>query len=106
LLTRGPPPTLTSLGDILAHLIHEPWKKFDRLCRRERKGTVLKGDAARGREVFFQSKAACAQDPVAVDERLIVEAVAREPEIVTPTAVAVDARGRIWVIARLVTAGD
>jgi putative membrane-bound dehydrogenase-like protein len=39
-----------------------------------------------------------AEPPAAVDDRLVVELVASEPEIVTPTGVAVDERGRIWVI--------
>ncbi len=38
------------------------------------------------------------QPPVATDARLAVELVAVEPEIVTPTGVAVDAKGRIWAI--------
>ena len=33
--------------------------------------------------------------PVATDDRLIVELVAMEPDIVTPTGLAVDGRGRI-----------
>ena len=40
----------------------------------------------------------CIEIPVSVDERLTVELVAQEPEIVTPTGLAVDERGRIWVI--------
>jgi putative membrane-bound dehydrogenase-like protein len=36
--------------------------------------------------------------PVAVDERLTVDLVAAEPEIVTPTSLDVDARGRAWAI--------
>jgi putative membrane-bound dehydrogenase-like protein len=36
--------------------------------------------------------------PKASDDRLIMELVAREPEVVTPTGIAVDERGRIWVI--------
>lgn len=39
-----------------------------------------------------------AAPPVATDHRLVVELVAREPDIVTPTGLAVDERGRIWVI--------
>jgi putative membrane-bound dehydrogenase-like protein len=42
--------------------------------------------------------AASAAPPTATDPRLVVELVAREPDIVTPTGVAVDERGRIWVI--------
>jgi putative membrane-bound dehydrogenase-like protein len=44
---------------------------------------------------------AAAQDPprpAAVDDRLTIELVAREPEIANPTGVAVDAQGRIWAI--------
>jgi putative membrane-bound dehydrogenase-like protein len=41
---------------------------------------------------------ALAGPPVATDNRLVIELVAREPEIVTPTGLAVDERGRIWVI--------
>jgi putative membrane-bound dehydrogenase-like protein len=44
----------------------------------------------------------CVEDPIETphpaDDRLVVELIAREPEIVTPTGVAVDERGRIWVI--------
>ena len=36
--------------------------------------------------------------PVAVDERLVVELVAAEPELNTPTGLTVDAKGRVWVI--------
>ncbi len=36
--------------------------------------------------------------PVADDDRLVVELVAREPEILTPTGIAVDSRGRIWAV--------
>lgn len=36
--------------------------------------------------------------PRSVDERLILERMASEPEIVTPTGLAVDARGRVFVI--------
>jgi putative membrane-bound dehydrogenase-like protein len=39
-----------------------------------------------------------AAPPVATDPRLIVELVAAEPDLVTPTGVAVDEDGRIWVI--------
>src|SRR5207247_521806 len=45
--------------------------------------------------------AAAAQEPprpVTTDDRLVVELVAQEPDIVTPTGLAVDARGRIWVV--------
>jgi putative membrane-bound dehydrogenase-like protein len=36
--------------------------------------------------------------PRAVDPRLVLERVAAEPEIVTPTGLAVDARGRVFVV--------
>jgi putative membrane-bound dehydrogenase-like protein len=39
-----------------------------------------------------------AAPPVCVDERLIIELVAEQPDIVTPTGLAVDERGQIWVI--------
>ena len=39
-----------------------------------------------------------AAPPAAADKRLVVELVAREPDIVTPTGLAVDERGRVWVI--------
>ena len=38
------------------------------------------------------------ETPVASDARLVVELVASEPEIVTPTGIAVDVRGRVWAI--------
>src|SRR5437879_5092656 len=36
--------------------------------------------------------------PTVTDDRLVLELVAREPDIVTPTGLAVDAQGRLWVI--------
>jgi putative membrane-bound dehydrogenase-like protein len=36
--------------------------------------------------------------PTPADKRLVIEQIAAEPDIVTPTGVAVDARGRVWVI--------
>jgi putative membrane-bound dehydrogenase-like protein len=36
--------------------------------------------------------------PVSTDKRLVIELVAREPQIVTPTGLAVDEKGRVWVI--------
>jgi putative membrane-bound dehydrogenase-like protein len=39
-----------------------------------------------------------ADPPVAIDPRLVVELVASEPDIVTPTGIAVDAGGRVWLI--------
>src|SRR5262249_53770021 len=44
------------------------------------------------------SSTAFGEAPVSTDPRLVVELVAREPEILTPTGIAVDERGRIWVI--------
>jgi putative membrane-bound dehydrogenase-like protein len=41
---------------------------------------------------------ASAAPPAAADSRLVVELIAQEPDIVTPTGVAVDSLGRIWVI--------
>jgi putative membrane-bound dehydrogenase-like protein len=36
--------------------------------------------------------------PKMLDDRLVLELVAREPDIVTPTGIAVDEQGRVWVI--------
>src|SRR5438128_7271874 len=36
--------------------------------------------------------------PTPTDQRLVMELIAREPDIVTPTGIAVDSAGRIWVI--------
>jgi putative membrane-bound dehydrogenase-like protein len=41
---------------------------------------------------------ASAAPPASVDPRLVVQLVAAEPDIVTPTGLAVDGRGRIWAI--------
>lgn len=41
---------------------------------------------------------AAAESPVVLDDRLVLELVAREPDIVTPTGLAVDERGRVWVL--------
>lgn len=38
------------------------------------------------------------QNPVVTDDRLTLELIARQPDIVTPTGVAVDERGRVWVV--------
>jgi putative membrane-bound dehydrogenase-like protein len=48
--------------------------------------------------LLFCVRAVCAQMPTVVDDRLVIELVAKEPEIVTPTGIAVDERGRIWCI--------
>jgi putative membrane-bound dehydrogenase-like protein len=39
-----------------------------------------------------------AQLPTVLDDRLVIELVAKEPDIVTPTGIAVDERGRVWCI--------
>jgi putative membrane-bound dehydrogenase-like protein len=39
-----------------------------------------------------------AAPPSVVDDRLVIEQVAREPDIVTPTGLTVDEQGRLWVI--------
>ncbi len=36
--------------------------------------------------------------PTPTDDRLVVDLVAQEPEVLTPTAIDVDSRGRIWVL--------
>lgn len=41
---------------------------------------------------------ALAAPPAVTDDRLVLELVAREPEIVTPTGLAVDEQGRVWVL--------
>jgi putative membrane-bound dehydrogenase-like protein len=41
---------------------------------------------------------AAAEAPRPLDARLVLELVAHEPDIVTPTGLAVDERGRVWVI--------
>jgi putative membrane-bound dehydrogenase-like protein len=48
--------------------------------------------------LLLSAPAARAAPPVVLDPRLTLELVAREPEIVTPTGLAVDERGRVWVI--------
>jgi putative membrane-bound dehydrogenase-like protein len=47
---------------------------------------------------LFVINSATAQQPVVTDERLVIDLVASEPDIVTPTGIAVDERGRVWVI--------
>lgn len=42
--------------------------------------------------------AAPIETPQPTDDRLVVELVASEPDIVTPTGISVDERGRVWVI--------
>lgn len=41
---------------------------------------------------------AFAAPPAVTDERLVLEQVAREPDVVTPTGLSVDEQGCIWVI--------
>jgi putative membrane-bound dehydrogenase-like protein len=48
--------------------------------------------------LFLFPAVAQAAPPTITDDRLVLELVAREPEIVTPTGLAVDERGRVWVI--------
>src|SRR3989442_60132 len=45
--------------------------------------------------VLIPGSALAAAPPKAVDPRLVIEMVAREPDIVTPTGVTVDEQGRI-----------
>ena len=51
-----------------------------------------------GLSLLAQATAAAGEAPVATDARLVVELVAREPDILTPTGIAVDEGGRIWVV--------
>ena len=39
-----------------------------------------------------------AAPPTVADDRLVIEEVARQPDIVTPTGIAVDEQGRLWVV--------
>jgi putative membrane-bound dehydrogenase-like protein len=48
--------------------------------------------------LLAQAPLACADPPVPTDHRLVLELVAREPDIVTPTGLTVDEQGRVWVI--------
>jgi len=48
--------------------------------------------------VLLWSVPASAQPPSCTDPRLVIELVAKEPEIVTPTGIAVDEDCRIWII--------
>src|SRR5947209_12503397 len=41
---------------------------------------------------------AVAAPPVSTDDRLVVELVAKEPDVLTPTGIAVDEQGRVWVV--------
>ncbi len=48
--------------------------------------------------VLLSAAPALAGPPVVLDKRLVLELVAKEPAIVTPTGLTVDERGRLWVI--------
>src|SRR5207249_538914 len=48
--------------------------------------------------LVFSAASAQAAPPTVADPRLLIELIAGEPDLVTPTGVAVDERGRIWVI--------
>jgi putative membrane-bound dehydrogenase-like protein len=48
--------------------------------------------------LLLSSPALRAGPPQATDPRLVIELVAREPDIVTPTGLDVDEHGRVWVI--------
>jgi putative membrane-bound dehydrogenase-like protein len=48
--------------------------------------------------LLLRASATFAGPPTPTDDRLVLELVAREPDIVTPTGLAVDERGRVWVI--------
>jgi putative membrane-bound dehydrogenase-like protein len=48
--------------------------------------------------LFFLPSSVPAGPPSVIDKRLVLELVAREPQIVTPTGLTVDEHGRIWVI--------
>jgi putative membrane-bound dehydrogenase-like protein len=48
--------------------------------------------------LFLLTTLAHAGPPVPIDSRLALDLVAQEPEIVTPTGIAVDEQGRVWVI--------
>ena len=48
--------------------------------------------------LLFFAMPALAKPPVVTDDRLVIELVAREPDLVTPTGMAVDEKGRVWVI--------
>ena len=39
-----------------------------------------------------------AAPPTVADKRLVIELLVQEPDIVTPTGLAVDEQGRVWVI--------
>ncbi len=47
---------------------------------------------------LFAALPARAEPPKATDDRLVLEVVAQQPDIVTPTGLTVDEQGRVWVI--------
>ncbi len=47
---------------------------------------------------LFLVPALRAAPPTVADDRLVIEEVARQPDIVTPTGLAVDEQGRLWVV--------
>src|SRR5207245_5312235 len=48
--------------------------------------------------LFLTSADLFAAPPTVADQNLTLELVAAEPDIVTPTGIAVDAKGRIWCL--------
>src|SRR5262249_31555369 len=48
--------------------------------------------------LILPMSAVWAAPPTVTDDRLVIELVAGEPDIVTPTSLTVDERGRVWVI--------
>src|SRR5947208_1024783 len=48
--------------------------------------------------LFALPAAAAPPTPTVTDPRLTIELAAAEPDIVTPTGIAVDEQGRLWVI--------
>ncbi len=48
--------------------------------------------------LLFIAVPALAAPPVSTDDRLVIELVAKEPDVVTPTGIAVDEQGRVWAI--------
>jgi putative membrane-bound dehydrogenase-like protein len=78
----------------------KPLQCGDQTCRSERKRFVKKACwwQAAILIVLAGSSRLAAETPRPLDDRLILELVAREPDIVTPTGLAVDETGRVWVI--------
>lgn len=48
--------------------------------------------------MFIAPHATLAAPPKILDDRLVIELAAEQPDIVTPTGLAVDEQGRVWVI--------